>query len=134
MQPIEYIVPMVVTDQIAATRDFYRRHFDLKVSFDCEWYVALRSRPGAHGVFEIAFRSPRPGEACCTQGLSFGLQVKDADAELARLRSEGVTIVKDIQDNPWGDRSFVAQDPNGLGLYVFHAIEATPEFRQYAKE
>lgn len=132
MQPIEYIVPMVVSDQLAATRDFYLRHFDLEVSYDCEWYVALRSKPRKHGVFEIAFRAPESGESL-TRGLTLGLQVEDADAECARLRGEGLRIVREPKSNPWGDRSFLVEDPSGVGLYVFHDIEPAPEFRQYAK-
>ena len=134
MQPIEYLVPMVVTDKVAETKDFYTRHFDLQVSFDCGWYVALKAKARAHGPFEIAFREPRGGEPCCTAGLTFGLQVADADAEQARLEAAGVPIVKPIGDNPWGDRSFLVRDPNGLGLYVFHPIEAAPELKQAVKD
>lgn len=133
MQPIEYLVPMIVTERVAQTRDFYLQHFDFKVSFDCEWYVALQSKPRAHGVFEIAFRAPRPGERPIAGGLTLGLQVEDADAECARLRAAGLPILREPTSNPWGDRSFLTEDPNGLGLYVFHAIEAAPEFRQYVK-
>ncbi len=133
MQPIQYVVPMVVTPKVAEARDFYVKHFGLKVSFDCQWYASLKTPSGAHGEFEIAFREPRGDEPCCTGGLSFGLQVADADQELARLRAAGVPIVRDICDNPWGDRAFVVADPAGVGLYVFHPIEPSAEFRQYSR-
>lgn len=133
MQPIASIIPMVVTQKVAETREFYLRHFDVKLSYDHETYVALKTRTGPHGESEIAFRTPKGGEPCFSGGLSFALQVPDADAELARLKRAGVPVVKDISSNPWGDRSFVVVDPSGVGLYVFHNIEAAPEYRQAAK-
>ncbi|MGI5864944.1 MAG: VOC family protein [Myxococcales bacterium] len=133
MQPIEQVVPMVVTDKVAEAKAFYTSYFDFEVSFDAGWYVALRSKSHAHGRFEIAFRAPREGEACFSAGLSFGLQVASADAELAALTRAGVPIERPIADNPWGDRSFFVRDPAGVGLYVFHPIEMAPEYSQYAK-
>jgi catechol 2,3-dioxygenase-like lactoylglutathione lyase family enzyme len=133
MQPVRFVIPMVVTDKVAQTRDFYEKHFGLQVSFDCGWYVSLKAKPVEHGEFEIAFREPKGGEPCCAGGLAFGLQVADADAELARLRKEGVAIDRDIASNPWGDRSFLVHDPSGVGVYVFHSIEPSAEFRQYLR-
>ncbi|MGC4119215.1 MAG: VOC family protein [Myxococcales bacterium] len=133
MQPVRYVIPMVVTDKVAQARDFYVKHFGLKVSFDCGWYVSLKTAPVDHGEFEIAFREPRGGEPCCSAGLTFGLQVADADAELARLREAGVAIAREITSNPWGDRAFLVRDPAGVGVYVFHAIEPSAEFRQYSR-
>ncbi len=133
MQPIEHLVPMVVTDKVAEAKAFYTSHFDFEVSFDAGWYVALRSKSRDHGPFEIAFRAPREGETCFSTGLTFGIQVADADAELAALMTAGVPIEKQIADNPWGDRSFLVRDPAGVGLYVFHPIEMSPEYEQFAK-
>jgi uncharacterized glyoxalase superfamily protein PhnB len=40
------------------------------------------------------------------------VQVDDADAEHARLRSRGVPV-GDVQDQPWGERNFSFLDPDG---------------------
>jgi len=133
MHPINYVCPTYVTEKVEETRDFYVKHFDLTVTFDCGWYVSLRTKKSEFGVFEIAFRKPEGGEPVFKGGSSLALGVKSADDEHARLRAAGVPVVQELSSKPWGDRSFVVVDPSGVGLYVFHPIEVSPEFRQYQK-
>ena len=59
-------------------------------------------------------------------GLVYCFSVPDADAEHARLASEGVTILDAPEDKPWGERGFLAADPNGITLYFGHPL-AAPE-------
>lgn len=40
--------------------------------------------------------------------------VDDIDAQYERLRTHGVKIVTPIETEPWGERFFQMQDPNGL--------------------
>lgn len=42
------------------------------------------------------------------------LNVDDIDDQCERLREEGVDIVTPIETEPWGERFFQMQDPNGL--------------------
>ncbi len=59
------------------------------------------------------FKPPhRAGDA--GEGLLIALVVDDIDAEYARLQAEGVPIVTPIETEPWGERYFQMQDPNGL--------------------
>ena len=56
--------------------------------------------------------------------LSFWLQVRDVDAEFARLQSAGVTVVEAPVDEPWGLREARIRDPDGLMLVL---VEIPPD-------
>ena len=56
--------------------------------------------------------------------LSLWLQVRDVDAEFARLQDAGVTIVESPVDAPWGLREARLRDPDGLMLVV---VEIPPD-------
>jgi catechol 2,3-dioxygenase-like lactoylglutathione lyase family enzyme len=133
MQEPKAMCPMFVSIRIPETKAFYQRHFGLEVAFDCGWYVSLKGGSAGRAPFELSFREPKAGDLPAVGGVSVALEVADADAVHADLVAAGVPVVKPPCDNPWGDRSFVALDPNGLNLYLFHPIEAAPEFRSAVK-
>ena len=39
----------------------------------------------------------------------------------------GIEIKIDIRDEPWGDRHFAIQDPNGIGIDIVKYTEPTEE-------
>jgi predicted enzyme related to lactoylglutathione lyase len=50
--------------------------------------------------------------------LSLWLQVRDVDAEFARLQAAGVDVVEPPVDQPWGLREARIRDPDGLMLVL----------------
>ena len=44
------------------------------------------------------------------------IEVEDVDALYTQLQSKEVEIKIAIRDEPWGDRHFAIQDPNGVGI------------------
>lgn len=56
--------------------------------------------------------------------ISLWLQVRDVDAEFARLQAAGVTVVESPVDEPWGLREARIRDPDGLLLVV---VEIPPD-------
>lgn len=56
--------------------------------------------------------------------LSLWLQVRDVDAEFARLKGEGVELVEPPVDEPWGLREARIRDPDGLMLVL---VEIPPK-------
>ncbi len=124
------LVPTVLTDKVDECKRFYMKHLGMKPVWDSDAYVALAAddpkRP-----FTIAFRTPMEGERAYAGGLSFNVSVESADREHARLTEAGLKVVRPLQDNPWGDRSFVVLDPAGVGLYVCHETQVAKELAQY---
>ena len=70
--------------------------------------------------------SPRSLSGAVTQSLY--IYVDDVDAHFARARSAGATIDSEPEDMFWGDRTYVAVDPEGHRWTFAQAVrEVSPE-------
>jgi catechol 2,3-dioxygenase-like lactoylglutathione lyase family enzyme len=58
--------------------------------------------------------------------LSLWLQVRDVDAEFARLAGAGVDVVEAPVDEPWGLREARLRDPDGLLLVLVEVLADHP--------
>jgi catechol 2,3-dioxygenase-like lactoylglutathione lyase family enzyme len=50
------------------------------------------------------------------------LYVDDARAVQDELRGRGMTITRELKDEPWGHRSFGVDDPDGLRIWIIEVI------------
>jgi len=130
---IDRIVPLVTTRKLAETREFFTKHFGFTITFDSPGYLGLEA-PGGKGL-QIAFMPPDDAAPApfSGQGLMFGIEVPDVDAEHARLAARGVDVGAGPQDNPWGDRSFQVREPSGVTLHIHSPRPMTPEYARYAR-
>jgi catechol 2,3-dioxygenase-like lactoylglutathione lyase family enzyme len=129
----KHIVPIVITNRMRETRAFYVDQLGFELSFDHEHYLGVRGGP--KGAPEIGFMPPdaETPHAFDGKGLSIAIGVADVDAEFARLRQLGVRILQEPKDQPWGGRTILLQDPNGVILYLSHPIPANVEFLESAR-
>ena len=72
------------------------------------------------GLLELS----RSGGPVTEDKLSLWLQVRDVDAEFARLAAAGVTVVEAPVLEPWGLREARVRDPDGLLLIL---VEIPPD-------
>jgi catechol 2,3-dioxygenase-like lactoylglutathione lyase family enzyme len=130
MQPRK-VVPLFNASNLDELKQFYVGKLGFGVTFDAPMYLGLRCGEN----LEIAFMTPCSGkEPFQGAGALLCFEVENVDAEHDRFRSLGIPIVQELKDNPWGDRAFVAVDPAGVALYVYHPIQPSAEFEAYAKE
>ncbi|MCZ8285752.1 MAG: VOC family protein, partial [Bacteroidia bacterium] len=52
------------------------------------------------------------------QGMYLTIEVEDVDQLYEVLKKKGTVIKIEIRDEPWGDRHFAIQDPNGIGIDI----------------
>ena len=122
--------PIVVTDHLAACRDFYRRWFGLEVVFEATWFVLLSDSAG--GRASLAFMHPShpsapPGpEPFSGKGICLEFQVPDASTEYERFERDGAPLVLRLRDEPFGQRRFGLFDPAGVWIDVVEQIEPSP--------
>lgn len=118
----------ISTNKLSECRDFYMRHFGFRLVYESDWYVELLSPSLAAGV---SFTLPQrdAGEFFSGKGLILSFEVDDVDSQYQRLRAEGVTIQQKLQNKPWGERSFVVDDPSGVHIYIYSATEPEPEYQ-----
>lgn len=115
------------TEKLEESKEFYLKYFDFRLAFECDWYVELVTPGGEVGVsFTRAEREE--GEFFNGRGVVLSFEVADADAEYERIKRAGLNIYQELQDKPWGERSFVVNDPNGAHVYVYSPCKRTEEY------
>ena len=122
---INSFYPVLLTNQIGATRDFYVRYFGFQVTFEADWYVSLRS---ADGRFELAcvtidHETVLTESRHRVQGLILNFEVDDADAMYRSLiETAGLPLKRPLVSEAFGQRHFVTVDPNGVLVDVIQVI------------
>jgi catechol 2,3-dioxygenase-like lactoylglutathione lyase family enzyme len=130
MKP-DSMYPVIGTDKISESRDFYTRHFDFDMTFEADWYVSLKSRHNPR--YELAlldYRHPSLPETHRhpARGVLINFEVADVDSVYERLREKGLPMLLELRSEKWGQRHFVTQDPNGILIDVIQTIEPSGEF------
>jgi uncharacterized glyoxalase superfamily protein PhnB len=130
--------PVLMSDRLKETADFYVRHFAFRTLFASDWYVHLQSSEDDHvnlAVLQAGHETIPEPKAERTSGLLINFEVEDVDAHHARLVAAGVPIVRSLRDEAWGQRHFIAADPNGVLIDVITPIAPSAEFAAaYAAE
>lgn len=110
----------IVTEKLEETKAFYTSVLGFGVSFENEFYLLLHT---PNGEDEISFLLPNhPSQQALfhkpfqQQGLYLTIEVDEVDQIYHELKKKGVEIKIDIRDEPWGDRHFAIQDPNGIAI------------------
>ncbi len=125
------LFPDIQSARLPESRDFYVRLLGMEVVFDSDWYVLLRDprRPRLqlafvaqdHDSVPAAFHGP-------TRGVLITVEVDDVDAVRARAAALGAEIAQELRDEEFGQRHFMAVDPNGLLVDVYQPIPFSPAF------
>lgn len=62
------------------------------------------------------------------KGMFYTIEIDNADQELEKLLKAGVKISLSVRDEPWGERHFAIEDPNGIVINVSQPIPPTGEY------
>jgi catechol 2,3-dioxygenase-like lactoylglutathione lyase family enzyme len=125
------LFPDICTDDVRAARDFYVELLGFVIVFETDWYVQLQDPDNA--AVQIAFvershPSVPPSHRAPASGVIITVERDDVDAVHARALGLGLTMLVDLRDEPWGQRHFITQDPDGLALDVVRLIPPSPEY------
>lgn len=128
---INTLSPIVTTEKIEQCKAFYMTHFDFKIVFESPGHLCLGAKNNSD--LTISFMAPEQSNAPFSgSGLMFCLEVDDVDREYEGL-DKCLEMVRPLQDNPWGDRSFSVSDPTGAVVYIYKKIEPCEEFKDCYK-
>jgi catechol 2,3-dioxygenase-like lactoylglutathione lyase family enzyme len=112
----------IITAKLAETKDFYTKTLGFGVTFENEFYLLMHTPNKEaelsfllpdHPSQQVLFQKPFQG-----QGMYLTIEVDDVDMVYSSLKKKGVTINIDIRNEPWGDRHFAIEDPNGIGIDI----------------
>ena len=112
----------VLTTKLAESKAFYTKHLGFGVTCENEFYLLLHT---PYHEAEISFLLPNhPSQQTffhkpfLGQGMYLTIEVDDVDSIYNDLKKKGVPIKIDIRNEPWGDRHFAIEDPNGIGIDI----------------
>ena len=131
--------PVIMTHDVAGSKEFFTEYFSFKVTFEADWYVSLKA--AQEPPFELALLNPdhptvpRDFRRRLTGGLILNFEVDDVDGEYERLRSAGLPIHLELRTEDFGQRHFITADPNGVLIDVIKVIPPSAEYTaQYDDE
>ena len=118
--------PLLQVSDVEKTARFYEQHLGFTRIFNSDWYVQLRAT-GEH-PFEIAvIAHDHDSIPVANQGMTknviLSFYVADPQVEHDRLAAAGVPIVQPLRDEVFGQRHFIAADPNGILLDIITPID-----------
>ena len=129
--------PVLMTTDVASTARFYIEHFRFMPLFQSEWYVHLQSSEDEGVNLGIVHNTHETIPAVArgrVSALLINFEVEDPDAEYARAVAGGLPILLELRDEPFGQRHFITQDPNGVLIDVIKPIAPSEAFlAQYAE-
>jgi catechol 2,3-dioxygenase-like lactoylglutathione lyase family enzyme len=142
--------PCLCVDDVERSVAFYVGLLELIVDADLGWYVEL-GRPGAAGAGRHGGRGDVRGDvvvalvACghpsvpagfdhARGGVLVSVQVPDADRLARQAETAGVPIAQPCRDEDFGQRHFVAVDPDGFLVDVIERIPPTLAVRRQLVE
>jgi catechol 2,3-dioxygenase-like lactoylglutathione lyase family enzyme len=111
------IYPMIESDDVAGTRDFYVQLLGLAVVYDSGWFVQLRSSedPAMElAVVQRGHETVPQSHSGRPSGVLVAVEVDSADAVHERAVALGLPVVWALRTEAWGQRHFMTVDPNGL--------------------
>ncbi|RXZ80599.1 glyoxalase/bleomycin resistance/extradiol dioxygenase family protein [Paenibacillaceae bacterium] len=133
--------PVILTEKIQESAQFYINHFGFELVFEADWYVSLRLPGANNNTFELAILNAGhptipPDHRKPVQGLILNLEVEDVDVEYERLiKTNGLPLHQDIRDEAFGQRHFITSDPNGVLIDVIKVIPPTETYsEQYVEK
>ena len=129
--------PVLMTDDVAGTAEFYVRHFGFRPLFEADWYVHLQSAEDRRvnlGIVRGDHETIPPEGRGKASGLLINFEVQDPDAVHDRIVAAGLPILRSLRDEDFGQRHFITRDPNGVLIDVIKPIPPSAAFlAQYAE-
>ena len=112
----------IITEKLMESKLFYMEKLGFGVTFENDFYLLMHSPNKQtelsfllphHQSQQPFFQKPYNG-----QGMYLTIEVDEVDNIYKDLKNKGVDIKVELRDEPWGDRHFAIEDPNGIGIDI----------------
>ncbi len=112
----------IITEKIAASKEFYTDVLNFGVSFENEFYVLMHTPDKSAEISFLLANHPSQKpifqQASSGVGTYLTIEVDDVDAYYRNIKAKNVDIAIELRDEAWGDRHFTIVDPNGIGIDI----------------
>jgi catechol 2,3-dioxygenase-like lactoylglutathione lyase family enzyme len=117
MRILSAIAQLRTTDLAESIR-FYTGSLGLTLVFQhADFYAGIRAGDQLFHLKLVDEKDPSIAFADAGEHFHLYLETDDADAAAESCRRNGVRLVRDVHDTPWGTREFVIKDDQGHTLY-----------------
>lgn len=123
--------PNILTDDVAATRDFYVALLGLTVAFDSDWFVNLAApdSPACElGIWRRDHELIPEEHRRAPAGTVVTFVVDDVDAVHADAVRRGLPVVAAPRDLFYGQRQMLLTDPNGTLVDISTPVGMSEDF------
>ena len=120
------ITPQLPVADVRATQEYYRDVLGFQIAWLWEDSYGAVYNDDVR-IYFTRTDEPRPSMCCC-------VDVDDADAVHEKFKSQGATIVSEIETKPWGMREFTIQDPDGHLLRVGQGVKPVREIAEFTTD
>ncbi|WP_333661927.1 VOC family protein [Chishuiella changwenlii] len=112
----------IITEKLEETKKFYTDVLNFGVTFENEFYLLLHTPKQEaeisfllpnHPSQQSLFHQPFNGK-----GMYLTIEVDNVDNLYKEIKEKNIDIKIELRDEPWGDRHFAIQDPNGIGIDI----------------
>src|SRR5712672_2361967 len=115
---ISGVIPQLRTTDLRSSIRFYTTKLGLQLEFQYEdFYAGIRA---GNQVFHLKIVDEKdPSIQFVDEGEHFHLylETNDVTAAAAALKANGVLLVKDVHETPWGTREVAIKDDQGHTSY-----------------
>ncbi len=123
--------PVLMTNDVAKTAAFYVEHLGFAPLFTADWYVHLQSvdDPGVNlGIVAAGHDTVPESHREPARGLLLNFEVESPDAIYERVVAAKLRVVRTLRDEPFGQRHFIFEGPDGVLLDVIKPIPPSAEY------
>jgi lactoylglutathione lyase len=127
MNQVGYVI-LFVADLERSTA-FYRDVIGVPFKLQGDGYVEFATDGTRLGLYDRNRLDELTGQDATDPGRPGGevvFLVGDVDAEAARLRAAGVSVLRGPVDRPWGHRTLHVEDPDGFVVELAQEIPRQP--------
>lgn len=128
MNKINRMITNICSNHIEESKLFYTTLFDMKVSYDSDWYVQLTSNDGTLelGVIDTDSEVVPKEARSQPQGLYLTFVVSDVAPLFDLAKQHTLHILTTPHDTFYGQRRLLLKDPNGIVVDISSPI---PNFK-----
>ena len=116
---ISGVIPQLRTTDLMSSIHFYTTKLGLRLEFQYQdFYAGIRA---GNQIFHLKLVDDKdPSIQFVEDGEHFHLylETNDVAAAAATLKANGVSLVKDVHETPWGTKEVVIKDDQGHTLYL----------------
>lgn len=114
---IRRAMPVITTNNPAQTREFYEKFLGFRVAMDEDGMLMLASTSTPTTQIIIAWSSPTALDPELLE-VDVSVEVANVDEVHRRAVVDGLSVIRELQNEPWGIRRFFVRDPSGRTINV----------------